>query len=396
MVSELVLRNFIRTETQSISLSTTICPLESIQSMSNNKADTSFEPCSIIVLALSGLGDALMASPALRAVRERFPKAQIDILTMFRPIVDIYKSNTSVNNVIYWNFLKENPILSLKFVLSLRKKRYDASLVVFPANRWPYNVISCLIGAKTRLGHDYLHVNTRSLNALNNSRVLEDDALHNVEENLRLSELLEAASPQNPKLEITVAPLAVKEAELWLEANKIKNNELVVGIHAGSAVFKNQINKRWSASGYAEIAQRLTNEYHARVLLFGGPEEVDLNASIAEMSGSKATIVQTSSFQTTIALMQRCGLFVSNDSGLMHVAAALDLPTVAIFAYTSHVHTRPWCSRYIVVRHDLPCSPCFYFSPRPVKCKWSGDDEFMCIRRITSNEVYAACKELLQ
>lgn len=336
-----------------------------------------------------------MASPALRALRNGFPDARIELLTMFRPVAELYRENTAIDNVLFWNFLKENPLSSLKFILSLRKKRYDVSFMVFPANRWPYNIIGRLAGAKIRLGHDYLHVNTRSLNILNNTRVTENNDLHNVEENIRLAELIGAPAPNNPVLEISVPQSAQTAASAWLAEQGIDGDAFIVGIHAGSATFKNQINKRWSAKGYADIARRLAKERNARILLFGGPEEDELNRSVADMSAGAAVAVHTQSFLASVAIMQRCKLFISNDSGLMHAAAALDLPTVAIFGYTSHIHTRPWCSRAIVVRHDLPCSPCFYFSPRPASCKWSGDDEFMCIRRISSDEVYAACIKLL-
>lgn len=352
------------------------------------------EPRSILVLALSGIGDALMASPAIRALRTRFPAARIDLLTMFGGVADIYRENTAVSNVLFWNFLKENPLASLKFVLGLRARRYDVSMVVFPANRWPYNVISRLVGAKARLGHEYLHANVRSLNVLNNARIPENDDLHNVEENLRLAARLGAEIPAQPALELTVPAAARQQADAWLAENGVAAGEFVAGIHAGSAVFKNQINKRWSAAGYAEIARRLAAERGARALLFGGPEEEELNRSIAAMSGGAATVVRTAGFLATAALMQRCGLFISNDSGLMHVAAALGLPTVAVFGYTSHIHTRPWSGNSVVVRHDLPCSPCFYFSPRAAQCKWRGEDEFKCIRRITPDEVYAACARL--
>lgn len=357
-------------------------------------ATTAQPPHRILVLALSGIGDALMFSPALRAIRNRFPDAHIDLLTMFRGVADMYRSNSAASNVLFWNFLKESPLSSIRFLLSLRAKRYDVSITVFPANRWPYSIISRIIGAQRRLGHDYLHANVRSLNVLNNIRVDEDDALHNVEENLRLAELLGAPRPAYPALELTVPHAAQQQAGTWL-AERGLNGKLVVGIHAGSAVFKNQINKRWSPEGYAEVSKRLIEQHGAAVLLFGGPEEEELNLSIERMTDGAAIIVRSPDFLTAIALMQRCGLFVSNDSGLMHVAAALDLPTVAVFGYTSHIHTRPWCSRSEVVRHDLPCSPCFYFSPKPAQCKWSGDDEFMCIRRITPDEVYAACERLL-
>ena len=349
----------------------------------------------ILIIALSGLGDALMFTPALSSLSAQFPNAKIDILTMFKATQDIYKNNPHITNIHFWNFLKENPLRSMNFLLSLRQQ-YDVSINVFPANRFPYNIIARIIGAKTRLGHNYLHANTQSLNFLNNHRVLENNDLHNVEENIRLVNLLtDTSSHHDNSLQLFVDDESRFFAQQWLDKEDISPDSLLVGFHAGSALFKNQIHKRWDKNKYAELAQKLHQSYNATVLLFGGPEEQDVNEFIA--ARSKARIVRTPSLLSGLALISHCTLFVSNDSGLMHCAAALNIPTVAIFGYTSHVHTKPWSDNSIVVRRDdLPCSPCFYFSPKPAQCRqFTGNEQFKCIKEISVTTVLNACKQLL-
>lgn len=348
----------------------------------------------ILIIALSGLGDALMFSPALKRLKEKYPDAAIDLLTMFGATKDIYKHNPAINTIIYKNFLKDNPINSLSFLFSLRGK-YDISINVFPANRFPYNIISRIISAKKRLGHDYLHTNARSLNFLNNYRVKENDGLHNVEENIRLIELLGNKSEEKiPTLQLHLDTESREFADKWIRNNALDFSKPIIGFHAGSALFKNQINKRWDKNKYAELATILSEQYNATILLFGGPEEKELNTDI--VSKCKAIIVETPSLITTLAIMERCMLFVSNDSGLMHCAAALQVPTVAIFGYTSHVHTKPWGNSSKVVRLPLPCSPCFYFSPKPAQCReFSGDEKFKCMKEISVQEVLEGCNSLL-
>ena len=92
---------------------------------------------------------------------------------------------------------------------------------------------------------------------------------------------------------------------------------------------------------------------------------------------------------SSIALMKRCALFVVNDSGLMHIAAGLQLPVVTIFAYTNPKYVYPWKTQYHMVRHELECSPCFYYSPKPATCVWK-EDRFRCITHIDVQEVLAA------
>src|SRR5206468_8748575 len=107
-------------------------------------------------------------------------------------------------------------------------------------------------------------------------------------------------------------------------------------------------------------------------------------------------VVETVNILQTLALMEKCRLFVSNDTALMHLASALNIPTVAVFAYTNYRELHPWMSPYLVVRKELDCSPCFFNSPRVVKCIWKGEDEFKCIKTITVSEVFSAAEKLIQ
>jgi heptosyltransferase-2 len=351
----------------------------------------------ILIITLSGIGDAIMFTPALQLLMQKFPDAEIDILTMFKGVADIFERSERITKVYHWDFVKQGSMRSLRFLRMLRRNNYDVSIIVFPANRREYAIISFLIGARKRIGTDYLNLNRSALPFLLTHRTKEDDLLHNVEENCRLVELLGVKIPDTiPPLHIDLLPADEIPVQTWLRKNvAVADNQKIIGIHAGSATFKNQINKRWDWRKYAELSIQLHQEYNAKILIFGGPEERELNEQIVEASNQTATLVNVPSLMASIGLMKRCNLFVSNDSGLMHIAAALQLPLVAIFGYTSHVHTRPWGVRHEVVRHELPCSPCFYFSPRPASCQFQGDDEFKCIRRIEVLEVMAACKRMI-
>ena len=143
----------------------------------------------ILVIALSGIGDALMFTPALKLLRKYLPGAEIDALVMYRGAQEIYSSNPDLNKVIHFNFLEEGVFKSLKFLFQLRKK-YDASINVYPSNRKEYNLISFFIGAEKRTGIVYLRKNKSNFGFLNNVRVLENDDIHNVQANIKLCEAL--------------------------------------------------------------------------------------------------------------------------------------------------------------------------------------------------------------
>ncbi len=103
---------------------------------------------------------------------------------------------------------------------------------------------------------------------------------------------------------------------------------------------------------------------------------LDINEMIMTLGGNNVIIPKTANLMQSLALMKQCGLFVSNDSALMHLAAGLAIPQVAIFAYTNYNELYPWHNRHIIVRTELDCSPCFFNSPKPVNCILTGKDEF--------------------
>ncbi len=349
----------------------------------------------ILIIALSGIGDALMFTPALALLRKQFPDATIDLLSMFKGVKELYDRNLNVNTVIHWDFLHRSPLSSLAFLLRLRG-HYDVTISVYPQNRWPYNLICFLIGARKRLGHDYEHVNTRSLNLLNNIRIREEYTRHNVEENATLVRRLGVELPSDlPPLEVDLKPEDRTGATEWLHAQGLERSELLVGFHAGSALFKKHIHKRWAPEKFAELGARLKNHLNADVLLLGGPEEYELNDRINLAMGGIGHVVKVPSLAVGAALIARCRLMVCNDAGLMHVASALHVPVVSIFAYTNPLGLYPWKTPHRLVRHNLQCSPCFYYSPRPVRCIWK-EDKFRCITRIEVDEVWTAAVGLLE
>ncbi len=345
----------------------------------------------IIVISLAGIGNTLLFTPALRMLRKGFPSAHISALVMFKGAQEILEGNPHLNEIIHWNFIKEGPFRSLRFLSQLRSHKYDISINVYPANRREYNLISFLIGAKLRLAHRYEHRDSSSLGFFNNRRVGESNDRHDVEENVRLLGLLgvEVGSPQ--ELEIFLTEEERRFAQDWLMKRDLEG-DLKVGFHAGSARFKNQAQRRWPKEKFIRLGKILAQKYNAKILIFGGPDELQTNQEISDALGRMAYLVREVSVKQTATLMERCNLFVTNDSGLMHIAAALNLPTVAIFGPTNPVWVHPWKAPYEIVRKDLPCSPCFFYSVKPLACRY-GD--FRCIRSIDVEDVLAGIERIM-
>lgn len=342
----------------------------------------------ILILALSGIGDALMFTPALKLLRQSYPDSQIDALVMFKGVKDIYERNNDINNVIHYDFMKEGAVNSLKFVLSLRKK-YDISINVYPSNRKEYNIISFLIGANKRAAVNYKRMNKSSFSFLNNIKIEENDSLHNVEANVLLIEKLTGNKfNEIPKLFFELTNDDLDFAKKYLNSISIKNEDLVIGMHPGCATLKNHIKRRWEPEKFAELSIKLIENKNAKILLFGGPEESELRQLIINKTNNKNIIdVQTKNLAQSAAVMKRCNLFITNDSSLMHVSAAMGLKVVSIIGPTNINYIHPWKTEYKIASLNLDCSPCFFYSPKPLTCS-RIDVKFKCIKELDVETVY--------
>lgn len=342
----------------------------------------------ILILALSGIGDALMFTPALRLLRQTYPESQIDALVMFKGVKDMYERNNDINNVIHFDFLKEGAAKSLKFVFSLRKK-YDVSINVYPSNRKEYNIISFLIGAKKRAAVNYKRMNRSNLSFLNNIKIEENDSLHNVEENVLLIEKLSGKKfGEIPKLIFDLTDDDLSFAYDYLKSINIKIDDLVIGMHPGSATLKNHIKRRWEPEKFAELSKKLIENKNTKILLFGGPEEEELRHLIINLTNHKNIIeVKTKNLAQSAAVMKRCDLFISNDSSLMHVSAAMGLKVIAIIGPTNTNYIHPWKTEHKIATLNLECSPCFFYSPKPLTCN-RDDVKFKCIKELDVETVY--------
>lgn len=345
----------------------------------------------ILVLCLPGIGDTLLFTPALRALRKRFPHAQIWALVMFKGSQEVLEKNPHVDEVLLWEFLKEGAFRSFKFLLDLRRRHFDISIMAYPANRIEYSLVHLLAGARRRYGHRYHHRDLSSLNVLHGHTIREDEQRHNVEENLALLRLLGVKADRQNSLELYLSEEDRVFARHWVAQYQLERARLI-GFHAGTAEFKNQAKRRWAKEKFAQLGDALTEELGGQVLIFGGPDEQELKENISSRMSRSGLVVSNTTMRQTAALIERCALFVSNDSALMHTAAAMKVPCVVIFGPTNPKWVYPYGTRYRIVRRDLPCSPCFYYSARPLTCA-RGD--FACVEGVGVSQVLETAKRLL-
>jgi heptosyltransferase-2 len=348
----------------------------------------------VLVFPLYGIGDVLMSTPAVRNLKEQLD-CEITYLHMFKTTHDILLNNPYIKENIFFPFLSSSKLQGIRFLLQFRKK-FDCSVNFYPSNRKDYNLAAYLVGCPVRIGHRYVIRDTAELNFLKNMTMQEDDTLHNVEEDLRLLDFLGVKTKKPYPMDFFATAEEHQFAEHWERDKKIEGR-MLIGMHPGASAFKNHAKKKWPEVAFAALIDMLSSELKDSVLLlFGGPEEQDLRRTVMSIVHDPERVLPVDhvSVRQAAALMMQCSLFVSNDSGPMHMAAAARVPTVAIFGPTNPVWVRPWGVPHKVVRACESCKPCFRYSPRPMRCGAGRD--FVCLRDITVGEVYKACLDLLR
>jgi ADP-heptose:LPS heptosyltransferase len=364
-----------------------------------NRLNQSKAPDQLLLFLLSGLGDTLMFTPALNLLRLIWPKTRIVALTMRRSEYDILHTNPDLDEVLIWPFLKKNAFKSLSYLTKIRRQHYDLSILPCPSNRIHYNLIATICGAKQRAAFRYLKQSRRNLDFLNQVLIPHTDHVHNVEHNIQLVEKLSRISrdlnPQwSPTLILKTLPYDEEEALRFLVTSNL-NNQSFIAFHISSSRKKHMERKCWPKENFLELARKFELESpDLHFLILCGDEDLAESKWLVEKIGRKAHIAQTLPIRTIAQILTKSRLLVTNDSGLLHVSCAMNVPTVALFGPTNPRRSGPWNARAEIVRMDLPCSPCFYHTSNELTCP--AGLNFECIRQLPVENVAQAVRKLLR
>jgi len=225
----------------------------------------------ILVIAMAGIGDTLIATPLIHELRANFPEATIDALARWPGAKDLLAGNPYLNRAHQCNFSDAGAPAFLKFLAGLRKERYDVSINAHPQSKIEYRIVARIVGATQRLSHTY--DNSSFLDRfLVTQQLPQDYGIHSADNNLKLLPLL----GKTPKLASHEFELFLSSEEMAAAEAIVRQNGLagrrVVGIHAGSGRTKNLRMKRWPVENYIALIRKLTSARpDVTVLLFGGP-----------------------------------------------------------------------------------------------------------------------------
>jgi len=352
----------------------------------------------ILVISLAGIGDTLIATPFIHELRANFPDATIDAFVLWAGSKDLLEGNPHLNAVHQKNLIKEGAFKSLPFLRELRGRNYDISINVHTLGRIHYRAVARFIGARLRLSHEYENHGWLD-RLLVNHTIPQDYAVHSVENNNRLLSLLgrKPLLPQH-EFEVFLTTAEANWANDFLAANKLSGRKRL-GLHIGSGGTKNLRLKRWPFAHWQELIRRLNKSHPDLViLLFGGPEEQKEHEQIlAAHVGRLVFAPPTGNLRQAAALMKHLDGFLSVDTALMHLAAAVKVPNqIVIEAPTLNRTNVPWQTKYRVIRnpvvngHNLDY---YRYDGKPIK---GTDEELLrCMASITVDEVHAAVSDAL-
>ncbi len=320
--------------------------------LSRNSTDGEILPNidKILIIRTDGIGDLLNSTPAIALLRQNYPSAEITVLA--RPLnAPALIGNPDVDRVLVLDRQGEHRQVTaqLKFYQSLRNERFH--LVVAMQTATLSHLIAFLSGASYRLGRYQKRFRSTLTHAWKGK--YRKGETHEVDRNLALVKLV-CKGEGTQKLVLNLLPDETTQAEAQLVSWDVGSDAFLIGIHPGGSSF----DKQWPEKQYAELADKLVQDYNATILLLHGPNEEELAQNIQQTMQTKPNIYAPESIRELAALLSRCNMVVCNDSGPMHLAAALDVPTVAIFGPTDHVAWRPMSENASVVRRDMPCWPC--------------------------------------
>jgi len=318
----------------------------------------------ILIRATNWVGDAVMCLPALGAIRERFPGAHIAILA--KPwVADLYRRESFADEVILYNLASR-----WKMARELRARRFDCAILL--QNAFEAALIAWLARIPNRIGY---RRDGRGLLLTQAIAVPKRGEIPRHERFYYL-ELLRRAGIVDRLPESTAIRLTPPAGD---------RKKKIVGVSPGAAYGSA---KQWLPERFAEAAGTLATARGAAIALFGSQSERALCTQVAALL--RAHAVTNHAGKTTLAqfieLAAQCELFLTNDSGAMHIASALGVPTVAIFGATDDIATGPTGINARVVRQQVECSPCL-LRECPI--------DHRCMARVSTDRVVKEATSLL-
>lgn len=329
----------------------------------------------LLIFAPYGIGNLILLHPVLKALKEQ--NIPFDIVS-FLGSVNYMLEKWPEFNTLYdrkWNLTGAKKEI-FQNILKIRKEKYTTSILSFPSAKPHYNLLSFLCGAKNRYGSIYSDNNPKTLTFLNNHPIPVKNGIHDVYQNLDL---------------FTEAGVAIDKSMLS-PMNRQKQPSKTVGIHLGCSA--GGAYKRWPLEKWDALVTHLYDEYrdYTIKLYFGPDEQEELlyfkeNTKITTVTGLNLTELKED--------IAECALFISNDSGLMHIAAFTGVPGIVVAGPSDETRTGPFSQRNEIVSGNCsirPCSHSYTLKSHTFYCPYETRE---CLETVQVSTVFSKVQEFL-
>ncbi|HLN98693.1 MAG TPA: lipopolysaccharide heptosyltransferase II [Pyrinomonadaceae bacterium] len=333
----------------------------------------------VLVVRLRSIGDTVLSTPSLLALKRFLPEARVDILLedWVAPVLDGFPH---VNNVI--TLERRSTSSRARVARRLRANRYDVAYNLHGGTT--ATLLTRASGAKHRVGYQtYQYARLHNHLAPSSALLWRRDKTHSVEQQLALLGWTGVPVSDRPPTELAITERAAASVSARLEAMGSLSRSFAV-IHPAAAF----ATKQWAPEKFAQVVAELA-DHNLGVVVVTTPNEKLLAEEIASSTAARFEAFTDLSLPEITALLARARLFVGNDSGIAHIAAAVETPSVVIFGSSNTAHWRPWARETAeVVSEEMECQPCHgYF------CEKFAEPE--CIKRIPVARVVAAVQRVL-
>ncbi|MCC7201576.1 MAG: lipopolysaccharide heptosyltransferase II [Nitrospirae bacterium] len=342
----------------------------------------------ILIVAPNWLGDAVLALPAIAAIRQAIPASSVTILGL-QHICDLFKESPYADNTLVYS----GSLLST--VKDIRKFGFDTA-ILFP-NSFRTAMLVYIARIPLRCGYirdgrgPMLNIGIKV--DAQTRKLTQTQYYLNLAKSILWSPVLQrkmsAVSGEGVSAQMKTEWLYLSQDELQhaketIRSFDIQDGSLIIGINPGAAYGSA---KRWYPERFALVARTLVNQCGAKVILFGSRQEREIAAEIENLAGVPLiNMAGKTTIRELMSLIKQCHIFITNDSGPMHIASALDVPVVAIFGSTDPEKTGPMGSRHVIIRKEAECSPCF---------KRNCPTDLRCMDSITVDDVLAGAKRFI-
>lgn len=322
----------------------------------------------ILFLRHDGVGDMVLSTPAFKALKIKYPESRLTVLASMRNH-EIIQNNPYIDEVLIYKGDRW-------FINEIRRRDFDMVIDPFITYELSHAFVAYLSRAKYRIGFEKagreIFFNVKCPSVSYDKRMIE-----------AVLDLVEAAGCVSDECEPEIfLTEGEKSRALKTLAERGLDKLLKVAIHPG-ALYPIRM---WPIERFGEVARRLTDEFGIKVLVFGGSLEKSLLDKMHDLAGDGIEMFYHLKLRQFISLLSCCNLLLCNNSGPLHIASALKIPTVSMVGPSFIPLWLPWGDNHITIRKDVPCSPC-----NRAEC-----EDHSCMNLITVEEVMDAVRKQLR